>query len=102
MALSLIFLVLAKGVEQFYCQPLLQRTRPGTAISSHAFFLKYRVETLKKSTSIIALLEFEKNLRFPRLLCYFCFVTSYILVKSLRMFQRLLRYNQIKIKSCAG
>ena len=38
-----------------------------------------------------------KNLRFPRLLCYFCFVTSYNLVRSLRMFRHLLRYNLIKI-----
>ena len=63
-------------------------------------FSKYRFETRKKFTSIITSQKFEKNLRFPRLLCHFSFVTSlrsYILVRSLRRFRRLLRYNLIKI-----
>ena len=34
--------------------------------------------------------------------CYFCFVTSCILVRPLGMFWHSLRYNLIKIKSCAG
>ena len=42
-------------------------------MSSHAFFPEHRVETRKKSTSIIASQEFFLNLRFPRLLLLFLF-----------------------------